>query len=423
MIHADTHLESREEKPVVVVRQLRKVFKDFWMRPRVRAVDGIDLEIGPHEVFGLLGPNGSGKSTTIKILLGLLHKTSGLVAVFGRSPTDVEIKRRIGYLPEETYLYPFLTARETLEHYGRLFQLDAPVRRRRVDELLDMVGLTAAQHRQLHEFSKGMQRRVALAQALINDPELLILDEPTSGLDPIGARQVKDLILELGSRGKTVLLSSHLLADVEDCVDRAAILYGGRIRAQGAIDELLDEPDRVVIETDALDERALEEVTRVLRDKAGATIRRVARPRKNLEEFFLEIVEQAQRDRVETAGAVAGSGPAAFLRGEEEEQAPALEGEQLLQSLAAEQASEEQPPAHGQAAADSEEEGSTEDLLQRLVASTEPGEEEPAGGGLDAVDAAQRQKDEAAVQRDDVDRALLDALTSARKPDESAQEP
>jgi len=419
MSGAATTTDSRADRPVVVARQLRKVFKDFWLRPRVRAVDGIDLEIGPREVFGLLGPNGSGKSTTIKVLLGLLHKTSGLVAVFGRSPTDVEIKRRIGYLPEETHLYPFLTARETLEHYGRLFQLDAPVRRRRVDELLDMVGLSAAQHRQLHEFSKGMQRRVALAQALINDPELLILDEPTSGLDPLGAKQVKELILELGRRGKTVLLSSHLLADVEDCVDRAAILYGGRIRAQGTIDELLDEPDRVVIETDALDERALEEVRRVLQDKIGATVRRIAKPRKSLEAFFLEIVEQAQRERVETAGATAGGSPAAFLRGEEE---PPLQGEALLQSLAAgpegaQQAESAPKPAPSSA---DDQEPDTRDLLQSLVASPEEEQDSTARG---AETAGPQQDTAGAEEEQDVDRSLLDALTSARKPEEPAQEP
>ncbi|MFG0260735.1 MAG: ABC transporter ATP-binding protein, partial [Phycisphaerales bacterium JB041] len=205
-------------KPVVACQNLTKVFRDFWMRNRAKAVDSLTFEIYPHEIFGLLGPNGSGKSTTIKIILGLLRPTKGRVAVFNKPPSDVITKKRIGYLPEESYLYPFLNAKETLDYYGKLFEIGHTTRRRRIDELLDMVGLTHVQHRPIREYSKGMQRRIGLAQALINDPDLLILDEPTTGLDPIGTRQVKDLIIEMGRRGKTVLLSSHLLADVEDCV-------------------------------------------------------------------------------------------------------------------------------------------------------------------------------------------------------------
>ena len=220
--------------PVVACQGLMKVFKDFWLRDRARAVDGVTFTIEPHEVFGLLGPNGSGKSTTIKMILGLLRPDAGRISVFGKLPSDVSIKRRIGYLPEESYLYQFLNARETLDYYGKLFELDRRTRLRRIDELLDMVGLAGAQFRPVREYSKGMQRRIGLAQALINDPEFLILDEPTTGLDPIGTRQVKDLIIELGRRGKTVLLSSHLLSDVEDCVNRMVILYGGKLREEGA---------------------------------------------------------------------------------------------------------------------------------------------------------------------------------------------
>src|SRR3954462_7943013 len=239
---------------VVVSQNLTKVYKDFWMRARARAVTNLSFEIRPREVFGLLGPNGSGKSTTIKMMLGLLRPTSGRVAVFGKSPTDVAIKTRVGYLPEESYLYGFLNARETLDYYGKLFQLDYRPRTRRVDELLDMLGLVGAQFRPVREYSKGMQRRIGIAQALINDPDFLILDEPTTGLDPIGTKQIKDLIIELGRRGKTVLLSSHLLSDVEDCVDRMVILYGGRIRKQGTCVELLESRSRTSIEAETLDE-------------------------------------------------------------------------------------------------------------------------------------------------------------------------
>ena len=219
--------------PIVEASGLTKVFRDFWRRPRVRAVDSIAFEIRRGEIFGLLGPNGSGKSTTIKMILGLLHKTSGRLSVFGRAPDDVAVKKHIGFLPEESYLYRFLDARETLDYYGKLFGLEASVRKRRTDELLQMVGLERVAHRPIGEYSKGMMRRIGIAQALVNDPEFLILDEPTSGLDPLGTRQVKDLLLDLKSRGKTILLSSHLLADVEDVCDRMVILYGGKVRAEG----------------------------------------------------------------------------------------------------------------------------------------------------------------------------------------------
>ena len=171
--------------PIVECHGLTKIFKDFWLRPRVTAVDGLDLEVRKGEIFGLLGPNGSGESTTIKILLGLLYPTRGRVAVFGKLPTDVATKARIGYLPEESYLYRFLNARETLDYFGRLFKLERRTRKQRIEMLLEMVGLEGAQRRPVGEYSKGMQRRIGLAQALINDPDLLILDEPTTGLDPL----------------------------------------------------------------------------------------------------------------------------------------------------------------------------------------------------------------------------------------------
>ncbi|MFA6043550.1 MAG: ABC transporter ATP-binding protein [Phycisphaerales bacterium] len=314
---------------VVICQQLTRVFKDFWMRDRARAVSNLSFEIRPREVFGLLGPNGSGKSTTIKMILGLLRPSSGRVAVFGRSPSDVAIKKRIGYLPEESYLYGFLNARETLEYYAKLFELDHRTRERRMDELLDMVGLSGAQFRPVREYSKGMQRRIGIAQALINDPDFLILDEPTTGLDPIGTRQIKDLIIELGRRGKTVLLSSHLLADVEDCVDRLVILYGGQKRAEGTCAELLESRSKTTIETDTLDESTLAEVDKLIRLRSGGErgVSRVSRPRQSLEELFLDIVDKAKAEQLGTSGAMSGGQTAAFLKGE----APA--GEQLIDSL------------------------------------------------------------------------------------------
>lgn len=314
-------------QPVVVCQRLTKTFKDFWMRDRARAVEAINLEIRPREVFGLLGPNGSGKSTTIKMILGLLKPTSGRVAIFGKPPTDVVVKKRIGYLPEESYLYPFLNARETLDYYGKLFELDYKTRQRRIDELLDMIGLTGAQFRQVREYSKGMQRRIGIAQALINDPEFLILDEPTTGLDPIGTKQIKDLIIELGRRGKTILLSSHLLADVEDCVDRMVILYGGQIRAEGTCDQLLESQNRTSIEADTLDEGTLAEIDRVIRVRSGGnkSVLKVARPRQRLEDLFLSIVERARGEQLRTSGATAGGQTAEFLRGSEDDGAALIE--------------------------------------------------------------------------------------------------
>ncbi len=305
------------EARIVDAAGLTKTFSDFWMRATARAVDGIDFYIDRHEIFGLLGPNGSGKSTTIKMILGLLHRSRGRLVVFGRDPSDVEVKRKIGYLPEETYLYRFLNPTETIDYYGKLFGLDRRTRRRRTEELLEMVGLTQVAHRPAGEFSKGMARRLGLAQALVNDPELLILDEPTSGLDPIGTRQVKDLILELGRRGKTILLTSHLLADVEDVCSRMVILYGGKIRAQGTANELLADSRHTLLRTPRLDAATIKAVDETLHRMQGISIEGVSAPRQTLEELFLDIVERARAEQIATSGAQSGGRIASFLQGEE----------------------------------------------------------------------------------------------------------
>ena len=203
----------RDDGDVIVeARNLSKIYRDFWGRSKKVALKPLDLEIRRGEIFGLLGPNGSGKTTTMKLLLGLIFPTSGEALVFGRDATDVSKNERVGYLPEETYLYKFLDAEETLDFYGRLFDMPPEERKRRADALIAMVGLGRDKKRQLKEYSKGMTRRIGIAQALINDPELVLLDEPTSGLDPIGTREMKDLIIDLKKRGKTVIMSSHLLA-------------------------------------------------------------------------------------------------------------------------------------------------------------------------------------------------------------------
>ncbi len=220
---------------VIETRNLTKVYRDFWGVQKVRALKALDLEVRRGEIFGLLGPNGSGKSTTItiKLLLGLLFPTSGQALVFGRDATEVTKNERIGYLPEESYLYRFLNAVETLDFYGRLFNMSTAERKRRTAELIEMVGLTTAQRRPLKEYSKGMTRRIGLAQALINDPELILLDEPTTGLDPIGTKQMKNLILQLKEEGKTVVLCSHLLADVQDVCDADRDSVPGRTQRAG----------------------------------------------------------------------------------------------------------------------------------------------------------------------------------------------
>jgi ABC-2 type transport system ATP-binding protein len=321
---------------VVKALGLTKVFKDFWLRDKVRAVDAIDFEILRGEVFGLLGPNGSGKSTTIKMILGLLHPTSGKLAVFGNLPRDVQTKKRIGYLPEETYLYKFLTPVETLEYYAKLFHLPRGTRKKRIDMLLDMVGLEHAANRPVGEFSKGMMRKVGLAQALINDPEFLILDEPTSGMDPIATDDVKKVIRQLRDRGKTILLCSHLLADVQDVCDRVAMMYGGKIRREGGLDGLLQVQEKTTITTGALANISDEQIVAAL-EKLGVTDVALDHPRRTLEQVFLEMVDEAQKEGLQTFGARSGRDVAAFLQGEEDEASAEQRVEQqrevLIESL------------------------------------------------------------------------------------------
>jgi ABC-2 type transport system ATP-binding protein len=336
---------------IVTVENLHKVFKDFWGRPRAKAVNGIDFEIKRGEVFGLLGPNGSGKSTTIKMMLGLLHPTKGRIQILGKQPRDVKTKSRIGYLPEESYLYPYLTARETLDFYGQLFDLNGAERKQRIDQLLEMVGLQHTGRRTIKEFSKGMARRIGLAQALINNPEIVILDEPTSGLDPIGTRQVKDLIESLAQRGKTVLLSSHLLADVEDVCDRIIILYGGKIQAQGPIKDLLKVEDRYQIPLPSLNKEALQRVLSTLRTELGQDFE-LEHPSRNLEQYFIEVIQQARASGQEASGANSG-GPSVAKYLSDDDDAPAeksdvleaLTGEASTAAALPEEPAAEPPPA------------------------------------------------------------------------------
>ncbi|MBA4104432.1 MAG: multidrug ABC transporter ATP-binding protein [Pirellula sp.] len=281
------------EEIILQTRALSKVYRDFWGRQKVRALKGLDLEVRRGEVFGLLGPNGSGKTTTIKLLLGLLFPTEGEALVFGKPASDVAKNERLGYLPEESYLYRFLTADETLDFYGRLFDMPSDVRRQRIDELIEMVGLQKARKRQLQEYSKGMTRRIGLAQALINDPELIMLDEPTSGLDPIGTREMKDMILRLKDEGKTIVMCSHLLADVQDVCDRIAILHQGELKELGRVDELLKVADVTQIRAKNLSVDCQQELRDVISRHHGELVS-LDNPTTTLEELFLDIVRDSE---------------------------------------------------------------------------------------------------------------------------------
>lgn len=278
---------------VIESRNLTKIYRDFWGRKKVEALRSLNLSVSKGEIFGLLGPNGSGKTTTIKLLLGLLFPTSGQALVLGKDACDVEKNNRLGYLPEESYLYKFLNAEETLDFYGKLFHIPRAQRRQRASELIAQVGLQHARKRLVKEYSKGMARRIGLAQALINDPEVVILDEPTSGLDPIGTREMKNLILSLKDKGKTVLMCSHQLADVQDVCDRIAILHQGELKELGRVGELLELQDLTEIRARGLSAKALEEI-RALAERDGAHIEHVGHPSATLEELFLRIVRESE---------------------------------------------------------------------------------------------------------------------------------
>ncbi|MHC4551196.1 MAG: ABC transporter ATP-binding protein [Planctomycetota bacterium] len=299
------------EQYAIETVSLTKIFPDWWGRAKVIAVEDLNLRIRSNEIYGFLGPNGSGKTTTIKMLLNLLHPSKGASFVMGGTVSDPKISGRIGYLPEESYLYKYLTAKETLDFYARIFGLPTDVRKNRIETLLEMVGLSGMGNRQIGTFSKGMARRIGLAQALINDPDLLILDEPTSGMDPMGTRQMKDLFVELAKRGKTILLCSHLLADVEDVCDRIGILYGGRMQVEGTVTELLQQRNETQIRTGKLSDAALTKIKDIAATDGHEVD--VAQPMEKLESFFVNIVAKARQEAQMTSGAEQGTGISGFL--------------------------------------------------------------------------------------------------------------
>ena len=365
------------DESVIRLVELSKIYKDFWGRQRVKALDSVNMEVNQGEVFGLLGPNGSGKTTTVRLMLGLLFPTSGAVSIFGKTPRNVDVKKRIGYMPEQSNLYGYLNAEETLDFFGRLFRLDPAVRKERINSLIEMVGLEPARRRPVGEFSKGMARRIGLAQALINDPDLLILDEPTTGLDPIGAREIKDLIQTLKERGKTIFLCSHLLGDVEAVCDRICILYGGKIRTLGEVEELLTEEEMTEIRTPSLPDDTIQQIQDTIKKARGSDTRvEVGSPSRRLEEFFVDVVEQAREERMATAGAESGTETAEFLQTGKQEK----EGEELVDDLVSGEREEEEETAEEEVETEPAEAPGArdEDMIRDLVGDEEPdsGEEE-----------------------------------------------
>ena len=276
--------------------ELRGLIKDFSVGLRgvkLRAVDDLSLRVPAGQVFGLLGPNGSGKSTTIKIILGLLEPTAGGCRVFGLPSTQIEARVDVGYLPESPYFYRHLSGRELVRFYARICGLGGAKVAPRVAEVIDWVGLTEAADRLVGTYSKGMLQRIGLAQALVHDPRLVILDEPTSGVDPVGAAAISELILQLKAQGKTVLITSHLLTQIEEICDRVAILDRGRLILEGAVCDLVGRAERQALIVEKLSPSELQELRGWL-GLRGRTLEAVAAPRARLDQIFLERVGRGE---------------------------------------------------------------------------------------------------------------------------------
>jgi ABC-2 type transport system ATP-binding protein len=280
--------------PAVEICGLVKDFKTSFRREVLRAVAGVSLRIMPGEVYGLIGPNGSGKSTTMKALLGLVAPTAGHCAIFGQDSLVVDSRREVGFLPENPYFYKHLSGAETLRFYGKLCGMRGRVLADRVAELLALVDLTSARDRRLGGYSKGMLQRIGLAQALVQDPRLLILDEPTAGVDPIGSRQIRDLILKLRARGITVFLCSHLLEQVQEVCDRVGIIFQGKMVREGRLDELIAIEDQTEIILRDASPELVAQITALVASNPGAAVVRTGKPRTTLERLFLR---ETQRDQ------------------------------------------------------------------------------------------------------------------------------
>lgn len=278
-------------EPAVAVTGLTKAFPVPFHRRSIVAVRDLNLRVEAGQVYGLLGPNGSGKSTTLKIILGLVTATRGKAEIFGRDSRHVASRAAVGFLPEAPYFPKYLTAAETLRFFGRLCGMQGARLSARIDELLALVRLTDARDRRLRGFSKGMLQRIGLAQALVHDPELIVLDEPTAGVDPAGSREIRDLILDLKRRGKTVLLSSHLLSQVQEVCDRIGILSNGVLVREGPLDELLGVQNQTELLLENASPELLARLATVVQS-AGARVVEQRIPQTTLEQLFLDATEQ-----------------------------------------------------------------------------------------------------------------------------------
>ena len=287
------------EVPAVEVKNLVKDFKGALGVKDVRAVKDVSLQIAPGEVYGLIGPNGSGKSTTMKAVLGLVAPTSGATSIFGRNSLKVDSRNAVGFLPENPYFYKHLTAAETVRFYGKLCGMRGRKLKERIGELLELVGLQDARDRRLRGFSKGMLQRIGLAQAMVQDPRLLVLDEPTAGVDPTGSRQIRDLILELKNRGITVFLCSHLLEQVQQVCDRVGIIHQGVLVNEGRLDELISVENRTEIILENASENLLDQIRSLVDVTHQAEVVSEGNARTTLEDLFLrETMSDAKRKAV-----------------------------------------------------------------------------------------------------------------------------
>jgi len=276
-----------ETIPAVEIRNLVKDFKTSFRREMLRAVDDVSLRIMPGEVYGLIGPNGSGKSTTMKALLGLVAPTSGTCAIFGKDSLKVDSRNDVGFLPENPYFYKHLSGAETLRFYGKLCGLKGHSLEDRVNELLALVDLEQARDRRIGGYSKGMLQRIGLAQALVQEPRLVILDEPTAGVDPIGSRQIRDLIMTLRERGITVFLCSHLLEQVQEVCDHVGIIFRGKMVKEGRLDDLIAIEDQTEIILKDANPELISQITTLVNNSAGTSLIRTGKPRTTLERLFL----------------------------------------------------------------------------------------------------------------------------------------
>jgi ABC-2 type transport system ATP-binding protein len=284
--------------PAIRIRNLTKDFSVGIRGVKLRAVDDLCLDVGKNEIFGLLGPNGSGKSTTIKIILGLLKASSGDCEIFGQPSMRVAARKSVGFLPEAPYFYRYLTGRELVRYYARICMIDRSEIDDSVDDVIELVGMTEAANRRVGTYSKGMLQRIGLAQSLVHDPDLVILDEPTAGVDPLGSAAIAEIVRELKHRGKTILLSSHLLAQIEGLCDRVAILHRGKLIREGRIEELVEEDDTDSLVVQGLSRKGRIAVENAIKDQGGR-LTRVEKPRLSLDAYFLREVHQREAEHEE----------------------------------------------------------------------------------------------------------------------------